>query len=83
MTGLKKDFAVYKAKKFHRKVELGDGSTYAIKGVGSTAFQLDSRTLISVEGILHVPGLKKNVLSVTVLEGKGFSVAKVMVMLNS
>ena len=56
-------------------MELGYGSTYAIKGVGSSAFQLDSGTLISVEEILYVSGLKKNVLSVTVLEDKGFSVA--------
>ena len=75
MTGFKKALAVFEAKKFHKKVELGNGSTYDIKRVGSTSLQLDSSTLISVEEILYVPGLKKNVLSVTVLEDKGFSVA--------
>ena len=74
MTRFKKDLAVYKAKKFNKKVELGDGITYEIKGVGSTTFHLDSGTLINVEEILYVLGLKKNVISVTVLEDKGYSV---------
>ena len=56
-------------------MELGDGSTFDIKGVGSTKIQLDSGTLIIVEEILYVLGLKKNVISVTVLEEKGFSVS--------
>ena len=60
---------------FHKKVKLGDGSTYEIKGVGSTALQHDSGMLIGVEEILYVPGLKKNVISMTILEDKGFSVA--------
>lgn len=75
MIGFKKDLAYYKAKKFNVKVELGDGSTYAIKGVGLTALQLDSGMLIRVEEILYVLDLKKNILLVTVLEDKGFSVA--------
>ena len=52
-------------------MELGDGSTFDIKGVGSTKIQFDSGMLINVEEILYVPGLKKNVISVTVLEDKG------------
>ena len=53
------------------KVELGDDSTYAIKGVGSASFQLDSGTIIHIEKILYVPGLKNNLLSMEVLEDKG------------
>ena len=55
-------------------MELGDGSNFDIKGVGSTNIQLDLGTLINVEEILYVLGLKKNVISVTVLEDKGYSV---------
>ena len=42
MTGFKKTMETIEAKKFHKKVELGDGSTFDIKGVGSTNIQLDS-----------------------------------------
>ena len=74
MTGFKKALAVFEAKKFHNKVELGNGSTYDIKGIGSTALQLDSGMLINIGEILYVPSLKKNVISMTVLEDKGFLV---------
>ena len=36
---------------------------------------IDSSMLIHVEEIVYVPGLDKNVLLVTVLEDKGFSIA--------
>ena len=74
MTGFKKAYAVFEAKKFHKKVEIGNGSTSYIKGVGSISLQLDSGTLINIGEILYVPSLKNNVISMTVLEDKGFSV---------
>jgi hypothetical protein len=54
---------------------LSDDGTYAIKGVGSTSFQLQSSNVFHVEEILFVPGLKKNLISVAVLESKGYTVA--------
>ena len=55
-------------------VELGDNSTYPILGVGSTSFQLKSEDMLHIDDILYVTGLKKNLLSVSVLEDKGFRV---------
>lgn len=55
-------------------IELGDGATYAIQGVGSTSFQLDSGIVLHIEEILFVPGLKKNLLFISTLEDKGFRV---------
>ena len=52
-------------------VELGDNAKYAVKGIGSRSFQLDSRD----SHILFVPGLKKNLLSISALEDKGYKVA--------
>ena len=62
------------AKKFSMQVELGDDATYEIKGVGSASFQLNCGGLLHIEEIMFVPGLKKNLLSVAVLEDKGFKV---------
>ena len=42
--------------------------------VGSTSLQLDSGTVLHVDDILYVPGLKKNLLSVVGLEDKGHRV---------
>jgi hypothetical protein len=49
-------------------VEIGDESTHAIKGVGEAFYQLDSGNSISIKGVLLVQGLKKNLLSISVLE---------------
>ena len=46
------------------KVELGDDGTYAIKGIGSASFQLQSGNVFHIEKIIYVPGLKKNLISI-------------------
>jgi hypothetical protein len=56
-------------------VELGDDGTYDVKGFGSTSFQFQSGNIFHINEILYVPGLKKNLISVPVLESKGYSVA--------
>ena len=61
----------YRSKKFTTQVELGDDSTYKIERVGSTSLQLDLGTVLHIDDILYVPGLKKNLLSVAGLEDKG------------
>lgn len=75
MTRFKDSITNVRKKRFHTKVELGDNGTYAINGIGSTSFQLESGTMPHVGEILYVPGLKKNLLSVGVLEDKGYTVA--------
>ena len=75
MTRFKDSITNVRNKRFHKKVELGDNGTYGIDGIGSTSFQLDSGTVLHVEEILYVPSLKKNLLSVGVLEDKGYTVA--------
>ena len=64
-----------KKKRFHTKVELGGNGTYAIEDIGSTSLKLDLGWSLHLEEILYVPGLKKNLLSVGVLEDKGYTVA--------
>ena len=55
-------------------VEWGDNSTYSIQGVGATSFQLNSGDTLHMQDILYVPGLKKNLFSISILEDKGFCV---------
>ena len=56
------------------EVEMGDETSYSIQGIGSTLFSLDSGTELRTTEILYVPGIKKNLLSVSALEDKGFRV---------
>ena len=74
LTGFKDSFSNVQ-KRFHTKVELGDNGTYAIEGIGSTSLKLESSWSLHLEEVLYVPGLKKNLLSVGVLEDKGYTVA--------
>jgi hypothetical protein len=75
MIGFKQNLANYQDKKHKAKVELGDDGTYDIKGFGSTSFQFHSGNIFHIDEILYVPGLKKNLIFVPVLESKGYSIA--------
>jgi len=57
------------------KVKLGDDSQYPIKGEGEAVYILDLGKRMRMKGVLYVPGLKKNLLSISALEEKGFRVA--------
>jgi hypothetical protein len=74
MTGNKNALANFKKMKFSAQVELGNDASYAIKGIGSASFQLESGATLHIEEIPYVPGLKKNLISVADLEDKGYMV---------
>ena len=74
MTGYQSALTDLTKKKISVEVEMGDEVTYSIQGIGSTSFQLDSDTNLKITKILYVPGIKKNILSVSALEDKGFKV---------
>ena len=46
---------------------------YAVRGTGRVHFQLQTGELIEVEGVLFVPRLGKNLLSVAALEDAGYT----------
>ena len=57
------------------KVKLGDDYQYPIKGSGEASYKLDSRKYLKMKDMLYVPGLKKNILSISTLEANGMIVA--------
>jgi hypothetical protein len=62
-------------KNFPQKVTLADDYQYPIKGVGESNYKLDSGTPMKMKDVLYVPGLTKNLLSISALDKKGFGVA--------
>jgi hypothetical protein len=60
---------------FPQKVLLGDDYQYPIKGMGESTYKLDPRTPLRMKDVLYVPGLTKNLLSISALDTKGFRVA--------
>jgi hypothetical protein len=75
MTGQKNILSCVSEKKFSQKVTLGDNYQYPIKGVGESNFKLNSGNSLKMKDVLYVPGLKKNLLSISALEKKGYRVA--------
>jgi hypothetical protein len=57
------------------QVDLSDNAKCAVKGVGAGSFQLESEKPLRMSDVLYVPGLKKNLLSMSAMEDKGYVVA--------
>jgi hypothetical protein len=75
MTGQRDILSCLSKKKFSHKVTLGDDYQYPIKGVGESNYKLNSGTPMKMKDVLYVPGLTKNLVSISSLEKKGFRVA--------
>ena len=56
-------------------MKLRDGYQYPIKGSCEASYKLDSRKSMKMKDVLFVPGLKKNLLSISALDAKGMRVS--------
>ena len=54
---------------------LGDDSQYPVKGMGEASNKLDSGKAMKMKDVLYVPGIKKNLVSISALDKRGFRVA--------
>jgi hypothetical protein len=75
MTGQKDILSSLTEKNFPHKVTLGDDYQYPIKGVGKSSYKLYSGTPMKMKDVLYVPGLTKNLISISTLDKKGFKAA--------
>jgi hypothetical protein len=75
MTGYKDSFSNLTHKDSPHKVKLGDDYQYLIKGLGEASYKLDSRKPMKMKEVIYVLGLKKNLLSISTLDEKGYIVA--------
>ena len=55
-------------------VDLGDDARYQAQGVGTVSFERESGKPLSFVDVLYVPGLTKNLISISTLEDKGYQV---------
>jgi hypothetical protein len=56
-------------------VELSDNAKYEIKGVGTSSFQLEFGKPLRMSDVFYVLGLKKNLLSISAMEDRGYEVS--------
>jgi hypothetical protein len=62
-------------KKTTYKVELGDKNTYPVEGIGQASVKLKTGNNVHLSNVLYVPGLEKNLVSISFLEYKGNKIA--------
>ena len=74
MTRKKQTLFILEEKNSPQKVSLGDDYQYSIKGTGESSYKIDSGTSMKMKEVLYVPGLKKNLLSISALYKKGYRV---------
>ena len=75
MIGFKESFEKLSKHNSPHKVNIGYDYQYPIKGSGESFYKLDSGKSIKMKDVLFVPGLKKNILSISSLDEKGMRVA--------
>jgi hypothetical protein len=75
MTGDQAKLSNLNEKKTSYKVELGDKNTYPVEGIGQAFVKLKTGDNVHFSNVLYVPGLEKNIVSISFLEDKGNKIA--------
>eukprot|EP00253_Pinus_taeda_P036297 PITA_36297 len=81
-SGASRDFTSYK-EVFHNligkgtnlEIVLGDNMKYLVKGVGNVSLKLNQGNTIHLQDVLYVLDLKKNLMSISAMEDKGYKLA--------
>ena len=74
MTGDKYLFVDLDEKDLGVNIEMGDDGRYSATNIGTISFERESGKPFILKEVMHVPGLKKNLISVAMLEDKGYDV---------
>eukprot|EP00253_Pinus_taeda_P028092 PITA_28092 len=74
MTGDRDLFSDLDKKDLGVHIEMGDGDRYSATSIGTISFERESSKPFILKEVMHVPGLKKNIISVAMLEDKGYDV---------
>ena len=74
MTRDKELFSDLEEKDLQMHIEMGDGGRYSATGIGTITFERESGNPFLLKDVMHVPSLKKNLVSVAMLEDKGYDI---------
>ena len=73
MTGDKELFGDLEEKDLQMHIEMGDDGRYSATDIGTITFERELGKPIMLKYVMHVLGLKKNLISVAMLEDKGYN----------
>eukprot|EP00253_Pinus_taeda_P025736 PITA_25736 len=74
MTGDKDLLSDLEDKDLGVHIKMGDDGRYSATGIGTISFERESGKPFVLKEVMHVPRLKKNLISVAMLEDKGYDV---------
>ena len=74
MTGDKELFSDLEEKDLQMHIEMGNDGRYSATRIGTITFERESGKPFQLKDVMHVPGLKKNLVSVAMLEDKSYDV---------
>ena len=74
MTRDKELFSDLEEKDLQMHIEMGDDGRYSATGIGTITFERDLGNPFLLKDVMHVPVLKKNLVSVAMFEDKGYDV---------
>ena len=74
MTGNKYFCSDLENKYLHMNIDMGDDGRYSARNIGEITFQRDSRSPLRLKDVMFISGLKKNIISVVMLEYHGYKV---------
>ena len=74
MTGDKELFSGLEEKDLQIHIQMGDNGRYSVTDIGTINFERELGNPFLLKDVMHVPGLKKNLVSVAMLEDKGYDV---------
>ena len=70
MTGDKNLFSALEEKDLKMRIDMGDDGRYIVLGVGTIVFKREHGAPLTLTDVMYVLGLKKNLVSVAMLEDK-------------
>jgi len=74
MNGDKELFSELEEKDLKMHIEMGDDGKYNVTSVGTIIFQRENATPLTLNNFMHVPEPTKNLVSVAMLEDRGYDV---------
>ena len=74
MTGDKELFSDLEEKDLQMHIEMVNEGRYSATRIGTITFQRQSGKPFQLKYLMHVPGLKKKLVSVAMLEDRGYDV---------
>jgi hypothetical protein len=74
MTGDRESFSDLEEKDLRMHIEMGDDGRYNANGIGTITFKRESGKPFQLKNVMHVTGVKKKLVLVTMLQDKGYDV---------